>query len=180
MLGIVSEYRGQYDAAIAYFKEAIDRDSNYSEAYNAMGAVYSKQQKWKDAVKAYKKAVENKLYTTPHVTYLNIGEVYMAQKDYDNAVGAFREAKSFVKQDFIQYRLGIALFEAGKNRDAISEFREGIAISPQNPQLRYSLAVSLLKEGKKKEALTEFRRVAEMAPATEVGLQAKDYLKTLR
>jgi len=100
-----------------------------------------RQQKWKEAIRAYKKAVENKLYTTPQVTWLNIGEVYMAQKDYENAVDAFRQAKSFVKQDFIQYRLGTALFESGKTRDAVSEFREGIAISPQNAQLRYSLAV---------------------------------------
>ncbi len=180
MLGIISEYRGQYDAAIDFFEEAADRDSDYSEAYNAMGAVYSRQQKWKEALRAYRKALENKLYKTPHVTWLNIGEVYMAQKDYDSAIDAFRQAKSFVKQDFIQYRLGTALFDSGKTRDAIGEFREGIEISPQNAQLRYSLAVSLLKDGKKKEAIIEFRRAAEMSPASEIGLKSKDYLKTLR
>ncbi len=180
MLGIISDYRGQQDASIEYYKEAISRDDNYSEAYNALGTAYSKQQKWKDAIKAYKKAAENKLYTTPQLPYMNMGRVYVAQKDYGKAVEAFRQAKAYVKQDFIQYELGTALFEAGKTRDAIAEFREGIAISPQNASLRYSLAVALLKDGKKKEAITEFKRVAELAPASPIAVQAKDYIKTLR
>lgn len=180
MLGIISDYRGKHDAAIEYFKEAVDRDSNYSEAYNAMGAVYSKQQKWKDAINAFSKALDNKLYKTPHIVWLNIGEAYLAQKDYGNAVTAIRQAKSYVKQDFIQYRLGTALFESGMTRDAISEYREGLAISPRNVQLRYSLAIALLKDGKKKEAIAEFKQAAETAPESEIGRKAKDYLKTLR
>src|SRR5574337_412045 len=180
MLGIISDYRGQLDASVEYYKEAIARDNNYSEADNALGTAYAKEQKWKDAVKAYKKALENKLYTTPQVQYVNMGRVYAAQKDYDKAVDAFRQAKAFVKQDFILYELGNALFEAGKTREAIAEFREGVSISPQNANLRYSLGVALVKDGKKKEAIAEFRRVAELAPASEISVQAKDYLKTLR
>jgi Tfp pilus assembly protein PilF len=180
MLGIISDSRGQYDAAIAYYKEAIDRDPDYSEAYNAMGAAYSKQQKWKEALKAFKKALENKLYTTPHVPYLNIGRIYMAQKDYNKAVEAYREAKRYAGQDFIIYELGSALFESGRTRESIDEFREGIGISPQNADLRYSLAVALLKEGNKKAALAEFKKAAELAPGSEIAAQAKDYIKTLR
>ncbi len=180
MLGIISDYRNQLDASIQYYKEAIARDDNYSEAYNALGTAYSKQQKWKDAIKAYKKAVENKLYTTPQVPYLNMGRVYMMQKDYPKAVEAFRQAKAYVNQDFILYELGNALFEAGKTKDAIAEFREGVNLSPQNPNLRYSLGVALVKDGKKKQAVVEFKRAAELAPASEIAVQAKDYIKTLR
>lgn len=180
MLGVISDYRGQYDAAIAYYKEAIDRDPDYSEAYNAMGAAYSKKQKWKDALKAYKKALENKLYTTPHVPYVNIGRLHMAQKDYGKAIEAYRDAKRHAKQDFVIYELGTALFESGKIKESINEFREGIGISPQNANLRYSLAVALLKDGNKKSALAEFKKAAELAPGSELAQQAKEYIKTLR
>jgi Tfp pilus assembly protein PilF len=180
MLGIISDQRGQYDAAVAYYKEATDIDPDYSEAHNALGVTYSKQQKWKEALKSYRKALENKLYTTPNVVYLNIGRLYLAQKEYEKAVGAFQDAKRYAKQDFIIYELGSALLEAGRAKEAVQEFREGVAMSPQNANLRYSLALALLKDGNKKEALAEFRKAAELAPGTEIALQSKDYIKTLR
>jgi type IV pilus assembly protein PilF len=180
MLGIISADQGKLDEAIKYYKEAIDRDPNYSEAYNALGTVYSRQQKWKEALKFFNKALENKLYPTPHVPYLNIGRLYMAQKDYDKAIAAYREAKRYANQDFIVYELGTALFEAGKTKEALSEFREGVAMAPQNANLRYSLAVALLKDGNKKAALTEFKKTSELVPGSDLAQKAKDYIHTLR
>jgi tetratricopeptide (TPR) repeat protein len=180
MLGIISDDRGQYDSAATYYKEAIERDSGYSEAYNALGVVYSKQQKWIPALKAFKKALENKLYTTPHVPTLNIGRLYMAQKEYDKAIESYRDAKRLAKMDFIVYELGSALLEAGKVKESIAEFREGTGISPLNADFRYSLGQALLKDGNKKAAVAEFKKAAELAPGSDIARQAKDYMKTLR
>lgn len=181
MLGIISDYRGQYEAAVAFYQEAIDRDPDYSEAYNAMGAAYSRLQKPKEAIKVYKRAVENKLYPTPHIPYLNMGRLYLGQKDYDKAVEAFREAKRYARQDFVIYELGNALLQAGRVKDSISEFREGIVLAPQNADFRFSLAVALLKSGSRKDALAEFKKAAQLAPpGSEIALQSNDYIKTLR
>jgi type IV pilus assembly protein PilF len=179
-LGVISDSQGKLQDASKFYKVAIDLDSGFSEAYNALAAVYSKQEQWDDAIKNYKKALENKLYTTPHVPYFNMGRVYMAQKNYTKAVEAFREAKTFVKQDFIIYELGNALFEAGKSKDAISEFQEGVGMAPQNAAMRYGLALALLKDGNKKAAVPEFKKVTELAPKSDFALKARDYLKTLR
>lgn len=179
-LGIISDSQGRQQDAIKYYREAIELDSLFSEAYNALGAVYSKQGRWEDAILNYRKALENKLYTTPHVPYYNLGRVYMAQKNYPKAVEAFRDAKSFVKQDFIIYELGNALLEAGKPKDAISEFQDGLGFAPQNVAMRYGLALAQLKDGNKKAAVQEFKKVTELAPKSEFALKARDYLKTLR
>jgi pentatricopeptide repeat protein len=180
MLGIINDYQGKLDDSVKYYKEAIDSKSNYSEAYNALGTAYSKQQKWKDALKAYNRALENKLYPTPHVPYLNIGRLYMAQKDYAKAADAYREAKRYANQDFIIYELGTALFEGGKIKESISEFREGVAMAPQNANLRYSLAIALLKDGNKKGAIEEFKKASELAPKSEIAQKSKEYIQTLR
>jgi Tfp pilus assembly protein PilF len=179
-LGVINDMQGKLDDAIKFYKEAISLDSDFSEAYNALGAVYSKQQKWSEAIRNYQKALENKLYTTPHVPYLNMGRVYMAQKDYNKAVEAYRDAKRFVNEDFIIYELGTALFEAGRTKEAISEFQEGAGLAPQNASMRYGLALAYLKDGNKKSASAEFRKAAELAPKTELAQKAQDYLKTLR
>jgi len=179
-LGVISDVQGKLEEAIKFYKEAINLDEDFSEAYNALGAVYSKQQRWGEAIKNYQKALENKLYTTPHIPYLNMGRVYMAQKEYSKAVESYRDAKRYVNQDFIIHELGIALFEAGRIKEAIAEFQEGVGLAPQDANMRYSLALAFLKDGSKKAAVIEFKKAAELAPKSEVAQKAKEYLKTLR
>ena len=179
-LGVISDMQGKSEEAIKYYKEAISLDGDFSEAYNALGAAYSKQQKWGDALKNYRKALENKLYTTPHVPYLNMGRVYMAQKDYARAVEAYRDAKRYVSFDTISYELGQALFEAGRTKEAIAEFQEGVNLAQHNDDMRYLLALAYLKDGNKKSAIVEFKKAVELAPKSALAQKANDYLKILR
>lgn len=179
-LGIISDYQGKLEDARKFYEKAIEQDADFSEAYNAVGVVYFKQQKWKEAIKAFNRALENKLYTTPHIPYLNLGDLYMAQKDYQKAAEAYRESKRFVILELTVYKLGTALFEGGRTKEAINEFQEGVGIAPLNPSMRYGLALAYLKEGNNKSALAEFKKTVELAPKSEIGLKANDYIKTLR
>jgi Tfp pilus assembly protein PilF len=179
-LGIINDTQGRYADAEKFYLKAIDQDGNFAEAYNALGVVYSKQKKWKEAIKAFNRALLNKLYTTPHIPYLNLGDVYMEQKDYLKAAEAYRESKRFVNVDVTAYKLGTALFEAGSIKESIKVLQEGVGLAPQNAAMRYSLALALLKDGNKKSALAEFKKTAELAPKSELAQKANDYIKTLR
>jgi len=179
-LGVLNDTQGKLDEAIKYYKEAISLDPEFSEAYNGLGVVYVKQEKWQEALKSFNKALENKLYTTPHIPYLNMGDMYMTQKKYEKAVEAYRESKRYANLELTNYKLGTALFEAGQVKEAIKEFQEGVGIAPQNAYLRYSLAVALLKDGNKKSAIVEFKKVTELAPGSDLAQKANDYIKTLR
>ncbi len=179
-LGIISDYQGKLEDARKYYEQAIDLDSNFSEAHNALGVVYFKQQKWSEAIKEFNKALANKLYTTPHIPLINLGDLYMAQKDYPRAIEAYRESKRYVNLDFTIQKLGTALFEAGRIKEAINEFQEGVAIAPQNASMRFSLAVAFLKDGNKKSALSEFKKVTDLDPKSDLAHKANDYIKTLR
>jgi type IV pilus assembly protein PilF len=179
-LGIISDLQGMLDDAQKYFEKAIDRDSKYSEAYNALGVVFAKQRKWDKAEECFRKALENKLYTTPHIPYLNLGDLYMAQKEYGKAAEAYRQSQRFVNLDITILKLGTALFDGGKIQEAISEFRKGVDVSPQNVNMRYSLALAYAKAGDRKSAVSEFQTVVRLAPRSEIALKANDYIKTLR
>jgi type IV pilus assembly protein PilF len=179
-LGYIADQQGKFKEATGYYEKAIDLDPKFSEAYNSLGVIYAKQQKWDMALKNYNKALENKLYSTPHVPYLNIGDVYMATKNYAKAADAYREAKRFVLEDFIIYALGNALLEGGKVKESIVEFKEGVSMAPQNPGMRYGLALALFKSGDKKAAAAEFRKVTELSPKSELAQKAQEYLKILR
>jgi len=138
-----------------------------------------KQKKWKEALKSFQRALNNKLYATPNITYVNMGDVYMTLEDYPKAVEAYREAKRFASQDYIIYRLGMALIKAGSTKDAIAEFQEGVTLTPKNADMRLALALAFLKDGNKRSALAEFRKVVELAPQSENARIARDYIRTL-
>lgn len=178
-LGLIRDRQEKFEEAEKYFKEAIDIDSAFSEAHNMLGVIYSRQQRWKEALKSYQKALENKLYTTPHITYLNIGHMYMMQREYAKAVEAYRESKRIVNQDIAVYRLGMALLDTGKVREAILELQEGTRMSPSNAEMRLALGIAYLKDGNKSAALTEFRKVEELTPGTDMARTARDYVRTL-
>ena len=179
-LGLISDMQGKLEDAAKYYGKAIDIDSDFSEAHNALGVVYFKQQKWKAAIKSFNKALANKLYTTSHLPHLNMGDLYMAQKEYAKAVEAYQESKRFAILELTVYKLGTALYEAGQIKEAINEFQEGVGLSPKNANMRYGLATALLKDGNKKAALAEFKKTVEFAPQSELAQQARDYIKTLR
>jgi Tfp pilus assembly protein PilF len=179
-LGIISDFQGKYDDSRKYYEKAIDLDSNFSEAHNALGVVSAKERKWEEAADSFKRALANKLYTTPHIPYLNLGDLYMEQKDYAKAAEAYRESKRFVNIEWTIFKLGNALYEDGKIKDSIGAFQEGISLSPQNAAMRYGLALAFLKDGNKKSAVREFKKAAELAPKSDIAQKANDYIKTLR
>ena len=177
--GMVYDLMGKYNEAEKYYKESIDIDSEFSDAHNALGTIFMKQKKWKEALKSFQRALNNKLYATPNITYVNMGDVYMTLEDYPKAVEAYREAKRFASQDYIIYRLGMALIKAGSTKDAIAEFQEGVTLTPKNADMRLALALAFLKDGNKRSALAEFRKVVELAPQSENAGIARDYIRTL-
>jgi len=170
---------GKLSDAEKYYKEAIDIDSEFSDAYNSLGTIYMKQKKWKEALKAFQKALQNKMYATPNIAYVNIGDVYVNLEDYPKAIEAYREAKRYANQDYIIYRLGMALGRAGKTKEAIGELQEGVALTPKNPDMRLALGLALLKDGNKNAAVPEFTRVVELGPQSDAAKTARDYINTL-
>ncbi len=178
-LGVVHDMMGKLDDAEKFYKQAVDLDADFSEAYNALGVVYYKQQRWKDAEKAFRRALENQLYETPHVPYLNLGDMYMAQHEYGKAVDAYRESKRLVNQDITIHKLGLALLAANRSKEAITELQEGTTLSPKNADMHLALGLAYLKEGNKRTALSEFKRVVEIAPKSEGARTAQDYIATL-
>lgn len=179
-LGVTNDRLGKLKEAEEFYREGVEIDSSFSEAYNALGVVYSKQQKWTEALKNFTKALQNPLYSTRYIPHLNMGDVYMSMKNYSKAIEAYGESKRFEKLDFTILKLGEAYLEAGRVDDAIREFKEASSMSPMNAIARYRLAVAYVKKGSKHLAIAEFKRAVELAPGSEVARMSNDYLKTLR
>ena len=67
-------------------------DENYSEAYTYLGQVLEKQERWKEAIAAFRQALTNPLYATPDLARFHLGRALAHEGDYQGAMEAFEDA----------------------------------------------------------------------------------------
>jgi type IV pilus assembly protein PilF len=128
-LGVAYMQRGQYDVAMHRLGKALEHDSEYADAHNAIAALYErlgqlekakyhyekavalkpedsnilnnygqflcKQNEWQLADQHFMKAVENPLYKTPEIPYINAGICAYKHDDFNKAESYYRKALKF-------------------------------------------------------------------------------------
>lgn len=90
-IGVACEIWGNNGCAEKYFKKAIKADKTYASPYNNIGTVEYVKKHYKNAVKWYEKSLGLKM-DTPGTVYMNLGYAYFAEKNYPDALSAFRQA----------------------------------------------------------------------------------------
>ncbi|MFW5431297.1 MAG: type IV pilus biogenesis/stability protein PilW [Methylophilaceae bacterium] len=72
-LGMVRSALGQDEEAEYNFKKAIDLDPSISESHNNYGTFLCSRGRYDESITQFLTAVQNPLYTTPHLAYANAG-----------------------------------------------------------------------------------------------------------
>jgi type IV pilus assembly protein PilF len=91
-LGHILALQGKFSQAEEEFVAATKLDENYSEAYTYLGQVLEKQERWTEAVAAFRQALTNPLYTTPDLARFHLGRSLVHESDYQGAMEAFEDA----------------------------------------------------------------------------------------
>lgn len=89
-------HRGEFDAAIALYREAIDIDPQYGQAYSNLGLAYQKAGRIPEAMWANRKAIAlaegaNKAVVQAS-SYYNLGRIYESQSRWDRALQNYQYA----------------------------------------------------------------------------------------
>lgn len=205
---------GRAPLATEEFKKAIKIDDKNPYAYKGLGQSYAAQRMWKDAVEAFRKALElnpyfvdvrNDLGTalvlsgkreegrkefltafsdatnpTPEISSRNLGQSYLEDKNYPEAMQWFRQSIARNKIYADPY-LGMAdaLIATGHTEEAIVQLEAGVKEAPDDPALLTSLGQALLKGGRFSEARTNLEAAARKDPTGPWGRLAMDVLKTV-
>jgi len=91
-LGHILALQGKLPQAEEEFVAATKLDENYSEAYTYLGQVLEKQERWKEAIAAFRQALTNPLYATPDLARFHLGRSLAHEGDYQGAMEAFEDA----------------------------------------------------------------------------------------
>jgi tetratricopeptide (TPR) repeat protein len=152
------------------WKKTVQTSPDFSIAYNNLGRVYLEQNKNREALKLFIKAIEHKLnysYSTykPEYAdpYANIGIIYKRMGNYSLAVKYYKKAIS-LKSDYHQayYNLGILYNELEEYDKAIVEFVEAIKIRPTYAKAHNNLGISLMNIGNIDEAIAAFEKALQL------------------
>ena len=119
-LGHILALQGKLVHAEEEFTAATKLDESYSEAYTYLGQVLEKQERWTEAIAAFRQALTNPLYATPDLARFHLGRVLAHEGNFQGAMEAFEDALVVnppnVPPALLHLELGRAYYKLGFER----------------------------------------------------------------
>jgi tetratricopeptide (TPR) repeat protein len=133
--GLNSLWLGNYDSALGYFENAVNKNPNRAEAWIQVGYCKVKQGKNVDAVKAFQRAIQ--LRPNSFEAYNKLGDAYYYASRFYEAIEAYKQAAR-LRPEMAEayYNLGMTYLETGDRASAIAQLR---ALQPLDEKLHKKL-----------------------------------------
>ncbi len=137
--GLNSLWLGNYDSALGYFENAVNKNPNRAEAWIQVGYCKVKQGKNADAIRAFQRAI--KLRPNSFEAYNKLGDAYYYASNFTEAITAYEQAAR-IRPDLAEayYNLGMAYLELGDRDSAGVQLR---ALQPLDAKLYKKLLAEM-------------------------------------
>jgi S1-C subfamily serine protease len=118
--GLDSLWLGNYDNAVSYFENAVNRNPKRVDAWIQVGYCKVKQGKNEEAIKAYLQALS--LRPDAEDILNKLGDAYYYASKTSEAIEAYKEAiRLYPTGAEAYYNLALVYFEMGNKKDALAE-----------------------------------------------------------
>jgi tetratricopeptide (TPR) repeat protein len=152
------------------FEKTAQTSPGSAKAHEALGLQYFNRKDYDRAMSEYQMA--ESIYPNYPELLGNIGDLYILQEKYKEAIGYLRRAVTMAPQfPALRQDLATALRKNGDFAGAIAEedriidfYDELIRKNPSNPDHHYYKANALYFQGKNEEALNEWRLTLQLDP----------------
>jgi Tfp pilus assembly protein PilF len=212
--GVMHLREGRADLALAEFKKAVKEDGKNPYFQKGLGLAYSAKKDWKNAIAAFRKALElNPYYVdvrndlaaaligsgdrdagkkefltaysdptnpTPEVSARNLGQAFLEERNYPEAVNWFRTSLGR-NREYTDAYLGLAdaLSASGQVQEAAIQLEAAVKQLPNDAQLELALGQVLFRSGRFVEARKQLEEVVRKDPAGPLGRAAAEQLKSV-
>ena len=155
--------KGQYDEAIAAWKELVATNPDDTRIHNNLGAALALRGRYVEAIPEYEKALE--LNPQYHAIHNNLGRALLAAGRPDEAILSFEKGLQYYPESAeLHDHLGLALASRGRIDEAESEFDKALEINPNYADAHRNLDRALAMTGQLDQAIPHFEKAIEINP----------------
>ncbi len=178
--GLEESQKGNREAAIQEFKQAIAEYPSFTMAFNELGVQYLKLARIEEADHAFQNALKIDPDSIPALTNRGIANVMM--KRYGEAVPILRKALEKNDQSAVcHWFLGQALANLGLFDEAENELVVSLKLGKeQMKEAHRILAIIYSSRGAKKQAAKALETYLKLAPDTPDADQIKESIRRLK
>jgi len=159
--GLIFLWTDDYEEALPYFQNAVEKDPNYADAWFYIGYCNGELGRHTEEIEAYKQAIRIKPdYAEAHY---NLGAAYVSLGRYYEASEAYKQAIRIKPDDAeAHYNLGAAYVSLGRYYEASEAYKQAIRLKPDWADAHYCLGLTYwLLEGRD-SALQEYRILKDL------------------
>lgn len=167
-LGYKASKEGNYEAAIEYYKKAIEVMPNDADSYNSIGNNLSKMKLYNESIKYFDKCLEispnhEKAHKNKAISYMSMGLNRLARKELNEHIRIYSEDTDACTL------LGIIEYEDENYKEAIKLYTKvikmGSKISAYELAQAHRLRQCVYEElGEHKKAEDDSRKASEFCP----------------
>jgi tetratricopeptide (TPR) repeat protein len=162
-VGVGDYEKGNLNAAIAKYREAIRLNPGFAEAHSNLCLALSDKGNTDEAIAECRQAIRLK----PNLAeaHTNLGFLIYQKGDADEAITEYRDAIR-LKPDLAEAHsnLCLALSDKGNADEAIAECRQAIRLKPNLLEAHSNLGISFYRKGDLDGAITEYREAIRLKP----------------
>ncbi|XP_053826852.1 intraflagellar transport protein 88 homolog isoform X4 [Vidua macroura] len=146
--------------------ESINLDLTYTVLLN-LASQYVANEMYAEALTTYQVIVKNKMFSNGGILKVNMGNIYLKQRNYSKAIKFYRMALDQITSSHKQIRIkimeniGVAFIKTGQYVDAISSFEEIMSISP-NLKAGFNLILCYFAIGNGEQMKKAFKNLIEV------------------
>jgi tetratricopeptide (TPR) repeat protein len=157
---------GRLTEAEQTLREAVTLFPNSGQAHYNLGRLYEAAGKYTESVGELEEAAARKPLLGQESLYEAIGNIYIAQADFDHAAEAHTQRIEANPLSAEAHRkLGAARVRQDRYDEALAEFAAALAIDPRSAEAHGAAAQVHLRTGLYAEAAEAARRALELDPA---------------
>jgi Flp pilus assembly protein TadD len=179
-LGLAYSAKRDWKPAIAAFRRALELNPYYVDVRNDLAAALIGSGDREAGKKEFLAAFSDPTNPTPEVSARNLGQAFLDEKNYPEAINWYRTSIARNKDYALGY-LGIAdaLAATGQNEEAVVQLQAAVNEIPDDSSLQLELGKALLRAGRYGEARSRLEDVVRKDPAGPLGRAAAEQLKSV-
>jgi protein O-GlcNAc transferase len=166
--------------AIQQFREALELNPYFVDVRNDLGSALILSGKREEGKEEFLTAYGDATNPTPEVSARNLGQAYLDEKNYTEAISWFRTAIGRAPRYPDPY-LGLAqaLLATDRLDEAVVLLEGGVEAAPESAELRLALGQVYYRAGRFAEARTSLDEALQKDPSGPVGKAAAREIENL-